>query len=468
MLDKILNNPKIKKLNHNPIFEELYVIFVMCIALICWKFSTLAGMVTISCIAGISLLILNDFKYIAPCSLGFLFCNGEQISDTKASIPIIICVVFFVGSLVVYMIWNGVHFRKAKHFKGMALLSISCFLPILWHRVIPNGKEFLYVMYLSYGLFLLFYFLMVSSLKEDSLHMVTLTMEYMAILLAFECGLKVLYLHTIEPSKSILEFSYYIGWGLCNEAGIMMCFGLVFIFYNMLKKEKAYQIALSFVKLGLVCIGIILTTSRGTYLFGTIETLALLIYCGIASKNRRTYFICLAVFILGALICMQCFIGIPELIHGISHNVFSDNLDANGRIELWNKGIQMWEKYPGHKIFGAGVVAEFMLFNSQSGWGEVFVVYHSTLMECLVAFGIVGFVFLLIHFYEKYKQLFVLDRTYMFILLIGYIVVDLYGLIDNTYGMYYYMLPLMMFMAALDNLPQRPNGLTEIGGGFYV
>ena len=465
MLKGLLNNSKIKQLNHNLLFEELFVIFAMLISLICWKFSSLAGMISILCIAAISLLLLNDFKYIAPCITGFLFSNGTQFSDKEAPVAVIICAAFFVGVLVFYMIRNRIKFRNAKHCKGLILLSISCFLPILWHRVIPSGKEFLYAMYFCYGLFLLFYFLLVSSFKSDSFRMVTLTMEYMAILLAFECGWKALELHALEPSKSIFEFSFYIGWGLCNEAGIMMCFGLMFIFLNLIKRDKPLQIILSFVKIGLVVLGMMFTTSRGTYLFGALELLALLIYCGIVTKNKRIYFICLASLIVVALIGAQIIIGIPQVIHAIMNHVFSNNLDANGRFELWNKGMQMVEKYPGHKLFGAGVVAEFMMSNSQADWEEVFVVYHSTFMECLVAFGVVGIVFMAIHFYEKYQQLRVLDKNSMIILLIGYISIDLYGMIDNTYGMFYFMLPLLMLMAALDNLPQKSN---EMGGGLFV
>ena len=36
------------------------------------------------------------------------------------------------------------------------------------------------------------------------------------------------------------------------------------------------------------------------------------------------------------------------------------------------------------------------------------------------------------------------------IMLIGFIVVDLYGLIDNTYHMYYYMIILVMILAVIE------------------
>ena len=36
-------------------------------------------------------------------------------------------------------------------------------------------------------------------------------------------------------------------------------------------------------------------------------------------------------------------------------------------------------------------------------------------------------------------------------LFMGFLAVDLYGFIDNTYHMYYYMIPLAITLAAIDN-----------------
>ena len=94
--------------------------------------------------------------------------------------------------------------------------------------------------------------------------------------------------------------------------------------------------------------------------------------------------------------------------------------------------------------FGSGVIAEYYPD------GTRYVVYHSTIFQILATVGNLGLAFIIIHFIEKYKQLKVLGKSNMGILLIGYIVVDLYGLIDNTYGMYYYMIPMMIIMAVLD------------------
>ena len=44
-----------------------------------------------------------------------------------------------------------------------------------------------------------------------------------------------------------------------------------------------------------------------------------------------------------------------------------------------------------------------------------------------------------------------LDKRFLVTIGIGYFFTDLYGLIDNTYYMYYYMLPLMVILAAIDS-----------------
>ncbi len=68
----------------------------------------------------------------------------------------------------------------------------------------------------------------------------------------------------------------------------------------------------------------------------------------------------------------------------------------------------------------------------------------------LVVGGIFGVAMLALHFFEKYFQLFKKELPFVFVMLVGYLVVDAYGMVDNTYGMYYYMVPLVILMAALD------------------
>lgn len=442
---------KIKALNNNSLFLELYCLILCIIAVICWKYSFLAGMITIISIAAISLLIFNDFKYMIPCVLYFMFSNNDGFEATVIPVSLVVCTGVFFLVLIIYLIRNKIHLSKVKSAFGIALLGISCALPYFWHNIIPNGKEGLYVMYLAWFLYFVLYVLFASSLNKDSFKMLVYAFEYMAILLALECVLKVYVLHKENTNENILNFWYYLGWGLCNEAGIMMCVGLPFIFINMLKNNKIANIIIGNIKLAVVCIGMLLTTSRGTFLFGYIEFALLYVFYMIKVPNKRNNFIGCTMVVAFFVIAIQFLFGISQVIDDIKKYIFSSSLDDNGRKELWIDAIKMWKKNPMHIIFGGGLVSEFYTVMSFHGMAEVFKVYHSTFFETLACFGIVGVLFLGVHLFEKYHQLLRFDRSTAGLILISYIMVGLYGMIDNTYSMYYYMVPLVIIMATFDN-----------------
>ena len=442
---------KIKALNNNSLFLELYCLALCVIAVICWKYSFLAGMITIISVATISLLIFNDFKYMIPCVLYFMFSNNDGFESSIIPIPLVICTGVLFGILIFYLIRNKIHLSKAKSCLGIALLGISCAIPYFWHNIITSGKEGLYVMYFAWFLYFVLYVLFASSLNKDSFKMLVYAFEYMAILLAFECMLKVYMLHKEMPDENILNFWYYLGWGLCNEAGIMMCVGLPFIFINMLKNNKLVNVLLGNIKLIIVCIGMLLTGSRGTFLFGYLELILLYLYYLFKSPSRKNSFIGVGLLVISALLIAQFCVGIPKLIEDIRKCLFFNDLDDTGRKGLWIDAINMWKKNPLHIIFGGGMVSEFYTVQSFHGVAEVFKVYHSTFFETLASFGIVGVLFLGIHLFEKYRQLFKLDRIIAIIIFISYVMVGLYGMIDNTYSMYYYMIPLVIIMATFDN-----------------
>ena len=128
------------------------------------------------------------------------------------------------------------------------------------------------------------------------------------------------------------------------------------------------------------------------------------------------------------------------------------NFNDNGRFELWQSGLNFWRKDFISMTFGMGQVAEIRWWGSFHGEQYINMVYHSTIIHCMTTMGNMGLGFLILHFIDKYKQLFKLSSGIAGVMLIGYVMVDLYGMIDNTYGMYYYMIPLMIIMATLDQI----------------
>ncbi|UKI50242.1 MAG: O-antigen ligase family protein [Clostridium sp.] len=196
------------------------------------------------------------------------------------------------------------------------------------------------------------------------------------------------------------------------------------------------------------------TGSRGTFLFLDILNFFNAISSLYDKKHliRKKWFLLdLDFFVISILLTVQISVGIPKLLEDIRKCLFFNDLNDSGRKELWIDAINMWKKNPMNIMFGGGLVSEFYIVQSFHGITEVFKVYHSTFFETLACFGIVGVLFLSVHLFEKYHQLLRLDRSTAGLILISYITVGLYGMIDNTYSMYYYMVPLVIIMATFDN-----------------
>lgn len=461
MKDKlIIFKKKMELINKNRLFEELYCIILMIITIICWKFDSLLGMILLLIIGSVSLFIFNDFKYIIPCVLDFLCVINTGFSVSKVPISIVVCGILFVVILFLFVIKKGFKFSKIKYGKGLFFLSISCILPLIWNHLFPQGQEALYLLSFTYLLYFIVFIISSSSLDSSALNMFIISIGYFALILAFECILKVIYAHSLHPEISIFSLWYYLGFILCNEAGIMMCFCLPFIFLSLIRSKSYFKIVVNYIKIMIIAIGMVLTCSRATLLFGTIELIMLYIVTIIFNKKKIFNIVLLISLMCVSLIIINVSYGINKLIDDIKNVLFFNDFDDTGRFDLWKKAIEIWKKDFVSMTFGSGYVCDFIerkywVFEGYEVVETAFTVFHSTFFECLVCFGNLGVAFLIWHFIEKYKQLSKLNNDFFICMLIGYIIVDIYGLIDNTYGMIYYMLPLVFTMSMFNNIDKK-------------
>jgi hypothetical protein len=443
----------LKKLNDNYIFEEAFVLVLMVFAAIIWHYNFLYGIGIMAVIGAIAMIVFNDFKYMVPTVLLAMFSQGQGIDSYGQPIPLYIAVGLAVIAMVYFTIKNRVDFKKLKSFKGLALLSVLSIIPIFWHNIIPSDQPVMYILYFNYLAYFLVMVLFTLNLNKKSFRMVCIAMSYTAVLISIEVITTVYHLHLERPEDSILSFWYYIGWGICNEAGILMCVTMPFIFIQLVKTEKISHLFIAIFKLCLVCVCIVLTTSRASYAIGALELIALLVWSAIYAKKRKTIWIIAGVTFAAMAVVVFGVIGITNIIDKVKSQVFDQGLDNNGRTGLWKSGIRLWTQNFGTVMFGNGIVGEWSktTLDYYSGARVVYLVYHCTVIECLASVGVVGLACLAFHFYEKYRQGLKLEKSLLGLILIGYILVDLYGLIDNTYGMYFYMIPLMIIMGGLNN-----------------
>lgn len=462
---------QIRSYNDSRIFERLYVGFIVLVTSLFWILGegkvvpAYMGLLLITVIASISLLVMNKFKYFIPCTLALIFANPDGYKSDEFPLSIVICGFLMIGILVAYTIINRdkISFKgKDKSFYAFIYLAVFSFVPLLYHNLIDSSVLTLVWIYFSYLLYLGIYLFFLGNMDNSSWEITKKSIQAMVFIICIQCIAKVCYLHAAEPNKPLVDFWYYLGWGLCNEAGIMICFGMPFVFLGLKKENKYYDFILFGLKLVLIAVGMLFTGSRGTYLFGVLELIALSVYTLIKHRDRKWIAVTLASVIALNLVIVHFTYGFPRLLDSILHGVFREGLDSNGRVQLYDTAVKFFSTSPLTFFFGNGWVAERARVMTQYGPQDGYWVYHSTFFETLCCFGLLGVFVMIYHFYEKYRQLRKVGKYDFWIILIGYIAVDLYGMIDNTYNFYYYMIPLVILMANLDARSLNKTTVKEI------
>lgn len=460
----------LKRLNDNKIFEYIYIIVLAILTFFCWDYFFLYILGAVVIIGGVAIVLFDDFKYMIPVGLFFIISNREGYHNNSFPIGIIICFILFAICFLIFLIRKirkkELCFSNLKSWKGLFLLAISTILPIFWYNIIPTGLEVMYFVYLSYLLYFVVYFIFALLLNNKSFETLRLSIIIMAIVIVFEEMVELYTLKVNYPELDLKTVTFYsLGWGCSNEAGILLLMAMPFCFISFIKKEEWKYYLINMLIILFIGVGVLLTLSRGTYLIGFIELASLCVYGFIKAKNRLFYTILIAFSAMLFLVTIQASFGIGNYFYNIVMNgVFLDRFGDNNRFELWKNAYTFYSFDFVRMTFGTGFIAELSNSFTRSGVQLCQIVYHSTLFEMMVVGGNLGIAFLIIHFIEKYRGLKNVDKSLIVIVLIGYFFVDLYGLIDNTYGMYYYMIVLVIIMASIDSLGDK-NGKSGINRG---
>ncbi|MDE6240901.1 MAG: O-antigen ligase family protein [Anaeroplasmataceae bacterium] len=444
-------NMNVLKITKMKYFNEIYAAALALVTILGWKFSSVAGMIIMILLGTAALILTKDLKYVIPNCIYFIFMFSEGFASDSFPIPVLVFGGIFAILILFFSFKDGIRLKRMKSLIGLAGLAITTILPIIWCRA-PKGNEVFYFLFFGNLGYLLLYMIMTNGIKENGIDLLAVSMSFLVIILTCECAFKVYELKMKWSDTPILAMWYYLGWGLCNEAGILLCLALPFVFYLLGKQEKISGMIYQNFKIIFGIVGIILTTSRGAYLFGFIEIGILYLCLFFVSKKARVY---QNVFMIYFLLCLIGVVCLKEplsaVIEKVIENVFTLGFDDNGRKEIWNLAYQHWKESPLTKIFGPGMICEIQNIETAMGYQDSPLVFHSTFFETLVAGGLVGVLFLIIHFIQKYRNLKKCNLLFFITIGIGLIIVDIYGFIDNSYHMYYYMLPLMVIMGAVDS-----------------
>ena len=433
-------------------FDELYAVVLALVALLGWSVNTILGMSILIIVAAVVLLLTNDFTYIIPCVIYSLFCINTGFNNNEIPIPIIISAVVLIIVMVIQVCKNGLSFKKMKMSYGLIGLAVFNIIPIFWANNIKPEYPIFYIFFFSNLIYLLVYVLFINGLKKDAFKMLAHTMTYLGMLIALECMIKVIELSgTVD---NILKLTYFLGWGVCNEGAIMICVSMPFTFYILGSSTKVKNILFNQLKVILMLVGVLLTTSRGGIIFASIEVVLLEIAVLVVAKEKKLYRTVTLIYLgLLAFIAICSIVPLTMLVNDIMKYIFDQGLDSNGRTSLWKEAFDAWTLNPRNVILGPGITSVIRATGTANGVQEGMIVFHSTIMETLVVGGIFALIALLLHFIEKYYAIYKTKDSLLFVtMLIGFLVVDIHGMIDNTYHMYYYMVPLVIILAVINNI----------------
>lgn len=196
-------------------------------------------------------------------------------------------------------------------------------------------------------------------------------------------------------SLNAIRDNMRFGWGMWNNAGMLLVICIAPVMYLSLKNRGG---AFYVIWAAVICVAVICTTSRQSYLGAFIAYCISGIYVFVKSRGRKSNRIALAVVVAAALVflvLLACYCG-EEILAMFKTGLFNSDGEytASGRIRL----IQMaWENFLSSPVFGVGFYADntTQVYVTAMTWFPHF--YHNTIAQMLGSCGIAGIAAYLFH-----------------------------------------------------------------------
>ena len=192
----------------------------------------------------------------------------------------------------------------------------------------------------------------------------------------------------IVVDGTVYRGSLYLGWGQYNHVGAVTAMCIPAIFYFSLTKKHSWIFT---VLATVVMLGVVLTQSRGSMLFGGFIYLVCVVITLIKTKKRERLFnlIFLGVVFVAAIIVGVVFF---DTLKKMFSRVFAAGAGGSGRFE--NEFPQAWNYFCSNPIFGAGWGGK----NWENGYAMLkFFMAHNTVLQLLGSLGLFGFVAYIFH-----------------------------------------------------------------------
>lgn len=373
----------------------------------------------------------ENMSYGIPIVLGFSYLintNDLNLKTIAEMIPLFIAGALFISGIVIHMIRFRKKLKAGRLTLGLALMAVASLLPFLY---VPFNFS-IFILSLV-GLYHLVSYTIFDNYAKIDLKYFYRLMYALSWLLVIEMWSRYggyLLKNGISSFSEGVKTSWggfnNMGWGVINDVFIHLLLLLPVHIYYIIKYPKrfSYWIGVLFIAATFLISG-----SRGGVM-GLVISVPIYVYILIryGNKDTKRNLIFFIVIILGLVIGSAKII--ESIINGFKASLEGD--PSTGRVKLWQQAIEVFKKYP---IFGGGWGAETMNWGSD----QRTIVYHSTFFHTIAVMGIFGLIAVIINWWESFIIMCKKISLEKWIILVGFISSQAYGMVDITQHAAFYM-----------------------------
>lgn len=394
------------------------------------------------------LIWVENTVYLVPLALGIMYGYNIQNPNlnTISSLGwIYVIPVFVFVALIIHWIRFKPKFKKGVLTKPYLWIALAYIASILYVNVTITYLQLSLVGFI----YLILYQLFRQTMKTDESYMMRVLFFASLLLVAelsYNIGLGYFMENLEKPLRERISLgmkaSWYhgdFGWANINDVviHITLLMGAQFYFIIKYPKNILYWIFPLFT--GFV---VFVSASRGGYLS---MALSFLIYVPYVLKKTNKWGLLNMVyaFILVGITLYELRL-LVEIAYEIAIQGGLDDLDSftSNRLTLYRHALDIYKQFP---VFGGGWEAMVDIGNP-----DRIQVFHSTLFHTLAVMGTFGLLGLVYYMVQTFKYLFTHRSISKSLLLIGILVSQIHGLIDNTMYMIIYTLATLMIFSMLE------------------
>ena len=414
------------------LYSDLYYLAIAFLYVLFWALGYTIGPVFLVlglcvCLTIISMLLIVQ-KDVLPI-LPPLFSATCIISTGNLPSYFWACFIFG-GIAILALVFHIIYYRNEEYKLGklffpLVLFAIAIMLSGIGSKLEVNAEgKWIGLLLLAICPLLVSWMMVNYSDKEKSItNYSAKTALYFGLLISMELAL-----YYIINIDFILENPYsvpHLGWGISNTIATFLLVAFPMGFYLFAKEDSKIK-SYIYLFLGVLeYVMVILTTSRGAIIFGSIEFFIAIIATAFLTKGkkRKGYIF----FGIGLLIMLGLVLGLfySKISSGFKI-IFYDGMRDNGRFPLYREAIACFFQYP---IFGVefGFIGKSTYLIDATGIYQ----FHDTILQMVACLGIVGLISYLYYYYTKLEIIFEGINTYGIYLLIAYVGYEGYSMVNT-------------------------------------